>query len=248
MNNYFNQRKTCRKFKPEAISLDSIKEMLSDAACAPTTGGMQLYSIIITQKPENRKRLAELHFNQPASQAPLLITFAADFNRFSKWCEQRKAKPGYDNFQSFISAMLDTTIVAQQFNTIAEQKGLGCCYLGTTTYNAPQIAELLKLPHRVVPIVTIAVGLPDDDSIKAERLDANSFIHEEVYCDYTIEDINGIYAGKEALPINRKFVTDNNKETLAQVFTDIRYPQSSNEEFSRIFYKFIEQQGFEFQP
>ena len=47
-------------------------------------------------------------------------------------------------------------------------------------------------------------------------------------------DIDRIYAAKEAMPENQHFVTINQKETLAQVFTDIRYKKADNE------YKIIE--------
>jgi hypothetical protein len=42
----------------------------------------------------------------------------------------------------------------------------------------------------------------------------------------------------------KKFVADNNKETLAQVFTDVRYTKKNNEFFSEKFLKALEHQGF----
>ena len=141
---------TVRKFSGKRVSRELLGEMLEAAAHAPTNGNMQLYSVIITRDAERKRLLSPTHFNQPASVgADVLVTFCADFNRFVKWCYARDAKPGYDNFQSFMSAVFDTVILAQQFCTIAEQEGLGTCYLGTTAYNAPQIAEILELPKRV---------------------------------------------------------------------------------------------------
>ncbi len=145
---------TVRKFSGKRVSRELLGEMLEAAAHAPTNGNMQLYSVIITRDAERKRLLSPTHFNQPASVgADVLVTFCADFNRFVKWCYARDAKPGYDNFQSFMSAVFDTVILAQQFCTIAEQEGLGTCYLGTTAYNAPQIAEILELPKRVVPVM-----------------------------------------------------------------------------------------------
>ena len=76
-------------------------------------------------------------------QAPLVLTFCADFNRFNKWCRQRKADPGYDNFLSFMTAAIDALLAAQNCALAAEAHGLGICYLGTTTYNADKIIEIL---------------------------------------------------------------------------------------------------------
>ena len=82
-----------------------LAEMLEAASHAPTTGNMQLYSVIATRNPEKKKALAPCHFNQPSVMAAdVVLTFCADFNRFVKWCECREAKPGYDNFQSLMTA------------------------------------------------------------------------------------------------------------------------------------------------
>lgn len=245
--NFFNTRKTIRKYKDEAIPEGELTKMLEAAAMAPTTGGMQLYSVVVTSDNDIKKELAACHFNQPAATgAPLLLTFCADFNRFIKWCEANDAKPGFNNFQSFVAAFLDATIFAQQFCTIAEMQGYGCCYLGTTTYNAPQIAKILNLPTYVVPVATLSVGAPDDGSVKAERIPAEGIIHKERYADYSASDIKSLYSDKEAMPANKQFVADNHKQTLAQVFTDIRYSKQSNETFSKVFFDFIDQQGFKF--
>ena len=242
---FFYNRRTIRNYADTAIDIDRVREMLEAAANAPTTGGMQLYSAIITTDNQIKNDLAECHFNQPAAKnAPAIITFCADFNRFIKWCELGNAEPGFDNFQSFVAAMLDTAIFAQQFCTIAESEGFGCCYLGTTTYNAPQIAKILNLPNHVVPIVALSIGIPYDQTQKCERLPLKGIVHSEKYHDYSDANIAAIYKGKEDLPANKKFVEDNGKSHLSQVFTDVRYPKDTNETFSRIFLNFIEIQGF----
>ena len=240
-------RRTIRKYKQQDIPDDLLNGLLEEAFRAPTMGNMQLYSVIVTRDPAMKERLAPAHFHQPMlTEAPVVLTFCADFNRFVKWCDLSNAKHGYDNFQSFVSALLDVTIFAQQFNTIAEMNGLGCCYLGTTTYNAPDIASVLNLPKLVVPVITLTVGYPDDDSVKAERLPLRGIVHKNIYSDYSAEQIKEIHAEKESLDINKKYVAENGKENLAQVFTDVRYTKENNELFSEIFYKFIEEQGFHF--
>lgn len=238
-------RRTIRKYSDRNISDELLNELLEVAFRAPTTGGMQLYSVIVTRDAEMKQRLAPTHFNQPTVlAAPVVLTFCADYNRFVKWCEASQADPGYDNFASFTTAMIDALLVAQQFNTAAEARGLGCCYLGTTTYNAPQIAEILQLPKLVVPVTTLTVGYPDGMPEQVERLPMQACVHNEVYHDYTHGDIKQLYAEKEALPVNQRFVAENGKETLAQVFTDVRYTRKDNEYFSRIWADFIAAQGF----
>lgn len=47
------------------------------------------------------------------------------------------------------------------------------------------------------------------------------------------------YAEKEAREDSRRFVAENSKETLVQVFTDVRYPRANNETFSEKFLQFL---------
>ncbi len=237
--------KTIRKYTDKNISNDILNDILNAGCRASTTGNMQLYSVIVTKDEENKKKLSPLHFNQPMiNDAPVVLTFCADFNRFNIWCKNRKAEPGYDNFLSFITAAVDALLVAQNVAVAAETKGIGICYLGTTIYMAKQIIDVLQLPKGVVPITTITLGYPDEKPEQTDRLPLNSIIHEETYKNYTTEDINRIYANKESLTENKEFITENNKETLAQVFTDVRYKKADNITFSQALLSVLKEQGF----
>lgn len=238
-------RRTIRKYKDQDIDPNLLNDLLNTACRASTCGNMQLYSIIITRDKKMKEQLSPAHFNQPMiKNTPVVLTFCADFNRFSEWCKQRKAKPGYNNFQSFMNAAMDTLIVAQTFCMLAEEKGLGICYLGTTTYNPQLIIKTLELPELVFPITTITVGYPDEYPAQVDRLPLKAIVHQEKYHDYTPQSIDELYAYKESLLENRQFIKENQKETLAQVFTDIRYTQKDNESMSANILKTLKEQGF----
>ena len=238
-------RRTIRKYKDQDISNQLLTELLTDSFRASTMGGMQLYSVVVTREKVMKEKLAPFHFNQPmVTQAPVVLTFCADFNRFSLWCKQREAVPGYDNFLTFMNAATDALLVTQNFCTLAEENGLGICYLGTTIYNPEPIIELLKLPRLVIPVATITVGYPDECPEQPDRLPVSGIIHEEYYHDYTPDNIEQIYAYKESLPVNKQFVEENKKETLAQVFTDVRYRKSDNECMSEKLMEVLKKQGF----
>lgn len=242
---YFINRRTVRSYSSREVSDNELAMMLEEASHAPTTGNMQLYSVIVTRSEDGKKTLSPFHFNQPQIMGcSVVLTFCADFNRFVKWCEASNAKPGYDNFQSFVTAFLDTALFAQQFCTVAEMQGLGCCYLGTTTYTAPEIARALRLPDMVVPVTTITVGYPEGASAVSDRIPVSAIMHDERYQDYTIASIKEIYAEKESREDSRKFIEENGKSSLAQVFTDVRYTRENNELFSRLYLDFIVKQGF----
>ena len=239
-------RRTIRKYKETEVEASLLNELLEEAFRASTMGNMQLYSVVVTRSTEMKKKLAPAHFNQPmVMNAPVILTFCADFNRFCKWCRSRKAEPGYDNFLSFMNAVSDTLLVTQNFCTLAEDRGLGICYLGTTIYNSEQIIDVLHLPELVVPIATITVGYPDECPVQPDRLPLEGILHEESYHDYSEEDIDRIYTFKESLPENQNFIKINQKETLAQIFTDIRYKKEDNENISECLMMVLKRQGFD---
>jgi hypothetical protein len=206
---------------------------------------MQVYSIVVTQDKEIKKHLWEAHFKQDmVNQAPAVLTFCADFNRFNKWCRSREADPGYDNYLSFFTAAIDALLASQNVALAAEANGLGICYLGTTTYMARSIVNILNLPKGVVPVTTLVMGYPDENPGLTDRLPLQGVIHHETYKDYTTDDINAIYREKESLEETLELLKVNNKKTLAQIFTDNRYTKKDNVLFSKEYLKIIEEQGF----
>ena len=240
-----NSRRTIRKYSRKDVSEGLLKTLLEQADHTPTMGNLQLYSVVITRKKEGKRRLAPAHFNQPMVEgAPVVLTFCADFRRTTLWAENRNATPGYDNFLSFLNAATDALLYCQTFCNLAEEEGLGTCFLGTTLYNSGDIVEALQLPRLVMPVATITLGWPDEHPARPDRLPIAGIIHDETYDDYTPARINAFYTFKEQLEENRHFVEINHKETLAQVFTDLRYTKHDNESMSAGLLDVLKQQGF----
>ena len=239
------KHRSIRKYKSDPIPHDLLKEILEAGIRASTTGNMQVYSIIVTTDVAAKEKLYEAHFRQAmVKSAPAVLTFCADFNRFNLWCKSRKATPGFDNFLSFMTAAIDALLVAQNVAIAAEDKGLGICYLGTTTYNADKIIEILNLPEAVVPVASFPIGYPDENPDLSDRLPLEAVIHYERYSAFSKGDINILYNEKESMPFYQDLLKINNKETLAQIFTDIRYTKKDNIAFSQSFLRVLEKQGF----
>lgn len=240
-----NNRKTIRKYSSLEVSNDLLNRLLELAERTPTMGNLQLYSVVVTRSAQMKEKLAPAHFNQPmVKQAPVVLTFCADFRRTTDWANHRKAHPGYDNFLSFMNAATDTLLYCQTFCNIAEEEGLGTCFLGTTVYMPQLIIDTLKLPSLVFPVATITLGWPDEAPTLTDRLPLKSIIHEETYHEYTSEKIDEYYQEKESLPENKHFIEINKTETLAQIFTDIRYTQKDNEAMSEGLLDALKGQGF----
>lgn len=239
------KRRSVRKYSNREVSDDQLRSLLQRAEQTQTMGNLQLYSVVINRSPEMKAKLAPAHFNQPmVEQAPVVLTFCADYNRCTKWCNERKATPGYDNFLSFLNAATDALLYCQTFCHLAEEEGLGLCFLGTTIYNAQQIVDTLQLPRLVMPVATITLGWPDEAPPVSDRLPLEAITHEETYKAYTAESINAFYSPKEELEENKQFVEINKKETLAQVFTDCRYRGEDCKVMSSQLLEVLKRQGF----
>ncbi len=240
-----SEHRSIRNYKSDAIDESILNQILEAASRASTTGNMQVYSIIVTRDEEKKKQLCGFHFNQKmVVQAPVILTFCADFYRFNQWCKQRDAEPGYDNFLSFMTAAIDALLAAQNAALAAESFGLGICYLGTTTYNADKLIDFFQCPEGVIPITTLVVGYPNESPELTDRLPLEAIVHHENYQSYTAEIIDELYQEKENLPLTMKLIEENQLKNLAQIFTQKRYTKKDNKYFSKSFLNVITNQGF----
>ena len=238
-------RRSIRQYSSRPVDDALLNRLMAEAARTQTMGNLQLYSVVVTRSAELKQQLAPAHFNQPmVTQAPVVLTVCADFNRTSQWARCRQAEPGSDNFLSFINAATDALLYAQTLCCLMDEEGLGYCYLGTTVYQPQTIIDVLHLPRLTMPVATLTVGWPDEQPPLSDRLDTPAFVHSDTYHDYSPADIDRHYAEKEALPENQHFVSINHKQTLAQVFTDLRYTRRDNEAMSQGLIEALRQQGF----
>lgn len=240
-----NIRRSIRRYSQRPVEDSLLNGLLDEALRTQTMGNLQLYSVVVTRSEALKQQLAPAHFNQPmVTQAPVVLTICADFNRTSQWARCRQADPGYDNFLSFINAATDALLYTQTLCCLMDEQGLGYCFLGTTVYQPQLIIDVLKLPRLVMPVATLTVGWPDEEPTLSDRLPLKAVAHADTYHDYTPADIDEYYVPKEHLAENVHFVELNHKQTLAQVFTDLRYTRKDNEALSATFLQTLRRQGF----
>ena len=173
-------RKTIRKYSDKEVPNSLLHQLLTEAERTPTMGNLQLYSVVVTRSEEMKRQLAPAHFNQPmVTEAPVVLTFCADYRRTTTWANNRQATPGYDNFLSFLNAATDALLFCQSFCNLAEAQGLGTCFLGTTVYQPQLIIDTLHLPQLVMPVATITLGWPAENPDQTARLSLEAVIQEE---------------------------------------------------------------------
>jgi nitroreductase len=193
------RHRSIRRYQPTPIEPSVIEEVCSDAiAGGSSSGNLNSISIVLTRDAERKRRLHELHAEQPmVLEAPLVMTFCADWHRTRTWLRQRGARDNFNNLLGYHVAAYDAMIVAQNVCLGFEARGLGICYMGTTLYSLPELVEFLQLPETVVPVTSIVAGYPAEDPPKRDRLPMAALVHDEVYRAPTPADIEATYAERE---------------------------------------------------
>jgi nitroreductase len=245
--------RSIRKYQPDPVPEALLDQILEGAIRSSSSGNMQSYSIIVTRDPEIRQRLLEPHLNQSmVVEAPVLLTFCADFHRMRRWLALNAAPDNFDNYFSFMVGGIDAILASQTAALIAESLGLGICYMGSTLANAGQIGEILALPENVVPVVGFSLGFPAEDPPLRDRLPSSGLVHYESYHDYSDQDIREIYQDREVQGWKRYMnsrwlkeqVNEQGVQNLAQLYTQIKYTRESHQEYSRKLLDYLARQGF----
>jgi len=240
--------RSIRKYLAKSIPDSILEDILDCGIRSSNTGNMQLYSVIVTNDILKKELLSPLHFNQPMiKNAPVVLTICLDLNRFMKWCEINSTKTDFSNLLWLLNGMIDASILAQNICIAAESYEIGICYLGTTLYNAPEISEVLHLPSGVIPVTTLTMGYPEEVPDLTDRLPARAVIHYEEYQDFSKKKIGELYKEKEDLELSKKFIAENGKENLAQVYAEVRYKSENNIYFSKKLMGMLVKQGFNFE-
>lgn len=239
------KHRSIRKYQDKPIPQEVLERVLEAGTRASNTGNMQIYSVVVTQSQEMKEKLSPFHFNQPMiKDAPVVLTVAADVQRFHHWCAINGAEKSYGNFLWFVCGCIDSMLFAQNLSVAAEAEGLGLCYLGTTLYMAKEIAQLLEMPEGVVPITTITLGYPDQEPELTDRLPLKAVVHYEKYRKESDEDIRELFYEKDHSELTRKLLEENQLPNLAQIFTQKRYTRKDSETFSQRLMDFLKEQGF----
>lgn len=250
---FLNRHRSIRKYRSDPIPDELLQDILRAATRASTSGNMQTYSIIVTKDEDRKRQLWEYHYRQDMIlQAPVLLTFCADWNRMNLWCRLSDAEPGFDNFLSFLVAFADAMIAAQNAALAAEETGLGICYMGTTLGCTPQLIDFFGLPEDTFPATTLVVGYADEDPEPRARLPMEGIVHRETYEDFPEERVRDTYLSRETEGWNRYMsfpelaqrIAGSGVENLAQIYTQLKYRKKDNEDVSAELLVGLARQGF----
>jgi nitroreductase len=245
--------RSIRKYKPDPVPDEVLNEVLEAGIRASSAGNMNVYSIIVTRGQALREQLYSAHMEQcMVLEAPVMLTFCADFHRMRKWLDLSDAPQNFDNFMGFLEGTIDAVLVSQNVALAAEARGLGICFLGSTLVNCDMVGRILQLPEHVVPVVGFSLGYPAEDPPLRDRLPLDGVVHKETYQDYSDDRVREVYreretAGWDRYMANEKWrerVVGYELENLAQLYTRVKYTRESYQEITHRLFGYLEEQGF----
>lgn len=177
--------RSVRAFSTAPLPPATLETLVAVAQSAPSSSNLQTWSVIAVESPAARARLAELTGGQKhVAQAPLFLAWLADLSRIQRIAE-RASRPvaGLDYLDTFLMAVIDAALAAQNVVAAAPSLGLGTVFAGALRNRPEEVAELLGTPSGVFPVFGLAVGVPDParPADVKPRLPQSAVLHRERY-------------------------------------------------------------------
>ncbi|HMQ11237.1 MAG TPA: nitroreductase family protein [Oligoflexia bacterium] len=193
---HLQNHKSIRSYADKPIDDDLLNSILLSGQRASSAGNLQSWSVIVSKDAKKKQQLYEAHYQQSmVLQAPVVLTFCADFYRTISWLKAHQAKLSFDDFAGFLTGAVDAVIAAQNIAVAAEAHGLGICYMGTTLWSSDTICKILKTPDYVIPVTSLVMGYPNEDIKEVRyRLPLQAVVHQEEYVKRSDKETLDLYA------------------------------------------------------
>ena len=179
-------RRSLRRFAERPVSDDIVRELVALACAAPAPHHTRPWRFTLV-RPETRARLAtamteawrrDLTADGEVPQrietllersrrriegAPALLLAGLSLAGARQWPDERRRTAERDMFVQSLGAALQNLALA------AQERGLGCCVLGSPLFCAPAVSEALSLPADVEPLFLVMLGYPSAGHEAAPR-------------------------------------------------------------------------------
>lgn len=155
--------RSVRSYLPTPVTDDQLAAMMVAAQSAASSSNLQAWSVVAVRDPATRAVLAECAGGQAhVAEAPLQLVWLADLARLEQLAVvNERPFAALDYLEMFLIGVIDAALAAQNAVAAAESLGLGTVYIGGMRNQPERVAELLKLPPRVVAVFGLCVGTPD---------------------------------------------------------------------------------------
>ena len=150
------KRRTIRRFKPEPISLDTLKKLVDYARVAPVARNVQALEFIIVNNSEMTQKLFPL------------VRWANSLPEDQRTPEKGREPTAYILVlvnKKIKRAFVDFDVGAAVENILlgAISFGIGTCWMAAIDYK--RIRELFEIPEDYDLKQVISIGYPDEESI-----------------------------------------------------------------------------------
>ncbi len=196
-----SRRRSLRKYADRPIDAEKISAIVQAAIRAPTAGNMMLYTILEVADPVAKRRLAGTCGHAFIGEAPLVLIFLADLQRWVDLFEidgvpGRLAEAGESyrppRESRLLMACCDALVAAQNSVIAAESLEIGSCYVGDILGHAESHRGLFNLPPFAFPICLLCFGYPlgGTDLKRSDRFEARFIHHRDRYKRFSRSELH----------------------------------------------------------
>lgn len=191
-------RCSCRNFTDEPIPAELLDRLLTASVSGPSSGGFQNYSIIKVTEPEEKAQLAQCCRGQSfIGKAAVNLVYCIDLHRERRISDAMHAVPDTSlDYQKLILLTIDAAVAAQNFCVAAEENGIGTVYIGNVLNQQKDVAELLRLPEMVVPVIMVTAGWPGAKGVVSGKYPVSVMVHDGYYEEKDIEVLKEAFDAK----------------------------------------------------
>lgn len=170
-------RRSIRKYKPEAVKDEDILQIIEAASLAPSGSNTQPWRFIIIKDDATKKKIAAADHNQKwMLTAPVFIVCVSDIRAriekvSSKSCIEDSSQP------ELKLVIRDAAIAISYMLLEAQHLDLGTCW--TAWYEQEKMRKALELPEYLYINGVITLGYSDEKPEKRPRKSLNEIIRYE---------------------------------------------------------------------
>lgn len=169
-------RKSIRKYSDRVPTEEEIISIVKAGQQAPFAA--QLCSVMMSRKK-----------GQIPFKAPLFFTICIDAHKLEKVMARRNWSMVANNLFMFFFGLQDAILVAENMVNAAESLRMGSCFIGMSPNRIRATVDNYKLPKRILPVVQLTVGFPDEDPPVRPRYPIEFFLFEDKYPELDDETV-----------------------------------------------------------
>ena len=177
--------RSVRAYQATALPAGTLELIVAAAQSAATSSNLQTWSVVAVEDPDCKAKLSAVAANQAhIRECPLFLVWLADLARVDHLAKSRGISLAALPFvETFLIAVIDAALAAQNAVVAAESLGLSTVYIGALRNDPETVAAELQLPPRVMPVFGLCIGYADPArpaDIKP-RLGQGAVLHRERY-------------------------------------------------------------------